>query len=395
MNTLTDHNLATLAILRRSWALMAISWGVVLVLGYLFLRGNWPYANQWALVASVVLLFSLWTACQSLPDNHRRGEERLLPTLGLANMLTLSRGLVMGLLAGFLFAPWPEGGLAWAPAILYSLVVLADHFDGYLARMMNQVTVFGGKLDVEFDSLAILIIVGIGIGYERLPWWYLIIGLARYLFLFGMWCRTQFDWPVYELSSSVHRRVIATFQMGFLMIALWPILPTAPVRLAGIAYGIPMLVGFLRDWLIVIGRFDPQSATYRQAQRWSFIALAKWLPLLLRLVVVVVMFMIYSRGNLPQAWIDFLSASSFPWPILLAYFIALIAILTTIAIALGIVARTPSILALLPIGLDILIYDLNWYNGLALWSLSWITILGTGYFSLWQPEESTILLDHE
>ena len=95
----------------------------------------------------------------------------------------------LGLLAGFVFLPQPSGGLAWLPALLYTLAIMADYLDGYFARLTHHATVLGEILDIEFDALGILMATSLAVHYGQLPWWYLPIGLSRYLFLFGIWWR--------------------------------------------------------------------------------------------------------------------------------------------------------------------------------------------------------------
>jgi len=75
--------------------------------------------------------------------------------LTLPNILTLSRILMVPLLAGFLWWPnWEAGyGIAFA---LYCLMGITDYFDGYLARAQGTVS----KLGVFLDPIADKIMVG-------------------------------------------------------------------------------------------------------------------------------------------------------------------------------------------------------------------------------------------
>jgi CDP-diacylglycerol--glycerol-3-phosphate 3-phosphatidyltransferase len=174
---------ASLISLRRRWWLMASLYAPLLLLGYQLLRTEWhlAYAWRWAVMAAGVLAYELWLLWRGLKDNRLRGRSTLLPTLGAGNVLTLLRGLALGLLAGFLFSPWPPGRLAWMPALLYTLAIIADYLDGYLARITHRATVLGESLDIEFDALGMLIAISLAVHYDQLPWWYLLLGLSRYL----------------------------------------------------------------------------------------------------------------------------------------------------------------------------------------------------------------------
>jgi CDP-diacylglycerol--glycerol-3-phosphate 3-phosphatidyltransferase len=206
--------------LRRRWWLMALLFVSFLWFGYQLLVTRWQsaFAWRWVIVAACVLAYELGLLWRGLKDNHRPDEARLLPTLGVGNVLTMVRGLALGLLAGFIFLPWPSGRLAWLPALLYTLAILTDYFDGYLARITHHATVLGETLDIEFDALGILVATSLAVHYHQLPWWYLLIGFSRYLYLSGIWWRKRRGQPVNDLPPSVHRRIIAGTQMGLSLI---------------------------------------------------------------------------------------------------------------------------------------------------------------------------------
>ena len=394
-------NTETLTILRRRWLLTAAIYSGLFLFAYLSLRAVWPYATRWAVVASIVLGHNLWVLWRWLPHNHREGESILLPTLGLGNILTLGRGLAIALLAGFIFSPSPEGSLAWGPMWLYTGAIIADYFDGYLARLTNHTTLLGAKLDMEFDGLGMLLVILLAVWYRQLPWWYLSIGLARYLFVFGLWWRERLGQPVYDLPPSVHRSLFAGWLMGFMTVALWPILPADGVTLAGLIFFTPTAISFLRDWFVVIGRLDANSSSYQKIQRWLYLAFAKWGILLLRLALFITMIMIYRALPLsasigggilqPPTWVELLTSGHLPWAGLLASVVAVIAIVCTISTTLGIAGRLSSFLLAFPIGFDVIINGLQWHNAIALISISSIVILGTGFFSLWQPENTFLM----
>jgi len=388
----SDNNNLALISLRRRWLLTAAIWGGVLLFVYGLLQTVWPDATRWALIAGIVLAYKLYLLWGWLPDNHRDGENKLLPTYGLGNCLTLARGLAIAFVAGFIGSPWPleMGILAWLPMLLYTAAGIADYFDGFLARMTNQTTVLGAKLDLEFDSVGVLMVTLLVVWYGQLPWWYLLLGMAAHLFVFGLWWRKRRGLPVYGLPPSTHRRIFAGFQMGFLSVSLWPILPAAVVTLAGITCGTFTALGFWRDWLVVSGRIEPMAPTYRKIQRWLFITLTKWLLPLQRLALLTTMLMIYStiaNPVQPSEWVKLFTSWHFAWPGLLAIVVSAVAILATLTTVLGIAGRMSSILLFFPLCFETIIHGLQWPNAIALMSTLCLSLLGTGYFSLWQPEE--------
>ena len=83
-------------------------------------RGALAVASALALAVQMGILWIV------LPQNHPLADERLFATLGYGNAMTIVRGLLVGLLAGFLIGPTPTGWLAWAPALLYGLERIID-----------------------------------------------------------------------------------------------------------------------------------------------------------------------------------------------------------------------------------------------------------------------------
>ena len=153
----------------------------------------------------------------------------------------------MALTAGHLRIP-----AVAAPA--YAVAAFLDSIDGRLARRLNRETLLGSRLDLEIDAAGILVAALSGVVLEKLPPWYLAIGLARYLFVVGIEARKRLGRPVADLDPSRWRRVLAGWQMGFLAVALWPQVPAALSRGAAYPFGAMTLAMFVRDWLFVSHR---------------------------------------------------------------------------------------------------------------------------------------------
>ncbi len=381
-----------LAALRRQWLATAGLWLVVWLAFFALLRAVWPYSGRWLLLSGAALAYGLWVLWRNLPANHRADETALLPSLGPGNGLTLLRGLCIGLLAGFLFGPWPPGALAWVIVLLYTITDVADYFDGYLARRANHVTPLGGVLDMEFDGLGTLVVILLAVSFGQLPWWYLGLGLARYLFVFGLWLRRKLGRPLYEMAPSAHRRVFAGFQMGFLSVVLWPILPRPMALIAGTLYAAATGLGFLRDWLVASGGLDPANPRYLAGQRALYRLFARVLPPAWRLLLVVAMASILRAGwpPPPVAWRELLVDWGAPGVGFLAALLAGIAALGAPFVGLGVLGRVLSIALSLPIGFDITTRGLRWDNGAALVAIVMLMLLGPGPFALWPVEERVV-----
>ena len=76
----------------------------------------------------------------------------------------------------FLLLPSPPEPLAWIIALLYTAASIADWIDGYAARRVDQVTVLGQQLDIEFDGLGVAVVSLLAVRYGQLPIWFLSIG---------------------------------------------------------------------------------------------------------------------------------------------------------------------------------------------------------------------------
>jgi CDP-diacylglycerol--glycerol-3-phosphate 3-phosphatidyltransferase len=246
---------------------------------------------------------------------------------------------------------------------------------------------------MEFDGLGTLVVALLAISFGQLPWWYLALGLARYLFIFGLWLRQRLGRPIHEMIPSTHRRVFAGFQMGFLSVVLWPILPRPMALITGTLYGAATGLSFLRDWLVVSGAVDPESSTYRRAQSALYRLFARRLPLLWRALLAASLISILLAVRPiapPAAWRDLVANWGVPAPALWGTLIALTAVVGGMFVGLGILGRLLSVALTVPIGFDVATRGLQWDNGLALVCVVFVQLFGTGPRSLWPMEERFI-----
>jgi CDP-diacylglycerol--glycerol-3-phosphate 3-phosphatidyltransferase len=191
-------------------------------------------------------------------------------TLGWATHLTLLRGLLVSLVAGF--ALMDHGGvMAWWPGLLYTAAVLTDRYDGVVARRAGQVTDLGARLDVAMDGLGLLVAPLVAVIWKRLPPWYLLVGAAYYFFHGGIALRRRWGLAVHpdRLRRSRVTRFFAGAQMGLVAVALLPVLNARVNILAATLLMLPTLGLFARDWLVVVGWLVPAvtPANGRQVDR--------------------------------------------------------------------------------------------------------------------------------
>jgi CDP-diacylglycerol---glycerol-3-phosphate 3-phosphatidyltransferase len=370
-------NQSALTHLRRQWVVVLLLFGAALTTGWALLLLIWSpaAAHHWlrmALLAVGIQMAILWWA---IPFNYRSADERLFPTLGAANGLTISRGLCIAFLAGFLLAPAPPPSLLWAPALLYLFDRLIDFADGWVARRTGRETRLGSVLDIEFDGLGLLIASALAVQYGKLPIWYLFLGLTRPLFVLGMWLRSRQGKPNFEMSTSDYRRLVAGFQTGFVCLTLWPILQAEVTQLAAWIFGAALLMSFGRDWMVVSGQWDATSPGFAARRAQVKCWLEQRLTLAARLM-----------GTGLACWQLWQTISATPELLSPLFITAWLA--ATAMMAAGIAGRVGAfvLFALFTLGpLAPLTLDLT--TGALLCCTILVAHLGSGNGSLWQPEE--------
>jgi CDP-diacylglycerol--glycerol-3-phosphate 3-phosphatidyltransferase len=312
--------------------------------------------------------------------NRPQLEAPLYKSLGLANQLTLLRSWLIAAVAGFVFQPWPEGAaLSWLPGMIYFFAAILDRVDGFAARRTGQFSLLGTELDTVSDALGLAVAALLAYGYGQVHWSYLLVGIAYYLFHAGMLWRKSRDLPVYPLPPAFHRRAWAGFQMGFLVVALWPLFFPPITKLAGFAFMTPVLLGFLTDWLFVSGRIKQQ--TDGGSQRFQKLGVLSYSVLQPALRVVVVILLAVS---VLQSELTLIPSSS---TALLSNILMAGLVFTSLMVLLGIAGRYFSLLLM---GLLAWYYTTNPLlpvDYILFCCVAWLLLLGTGRFSLWQEDD--------
>lgn len=387
-NAVVPGNRAVLGRLRLQWVLILAIYLGVTSAGYYILLNWWQprYAHRWLIVTALILLRELWLLWFGLLQNHRAGEAALLPTLGWGNALTVARGLLIALLAGFILAPPPPGALAWIPPLLYMSAAILDNLDGYVARITDHSTKLGEMLDMEYDVIGVFAAVVLGIAYGQLPLWYLVVGFARELFLLGHWILRRQGKPIAELTPSPDRRLIAGMQMGFLGVVLWPVITPPVTTVAAVLFAIPMIVSFGRDWMVTSRAWDPESHQYQLRRRRAKRLLEGYLPVAGRLAGVLGAIVILRR-ELPffPVWQQTFIPSGLLWPL------TLLLVLCLALFAAGVLGRLTALALTALACFDAYYGGFVWgSNGLLLVGALYVLQFGSGDLSLWRPEEARL-----
>jgi CDP-diacylglycerol--glycerol-3-phosphate 3-phosphatidyltransferase len=329
-----------------------------------------------------------------LATNHRSLEEgRLFPSLGAANWITLFRAAAVVLLAGFLpiaiitnrqgwqylqhLLPLNLNALLWVPGIIYLGISLADLFDGFVARRQGRETELGKKLDIETDAAGLLVASLPAVALGRLPAIYLLVGLAYYLFIFGIRQRQRRGLPVIALQSRPYARIIAGFQMGLVGMALLPIFNPVFTFMAAYIFMTPLLIGFFRDWLVVSCRIQTDTNQQAVPDLWAR-SFMKKVPVALRLVILaggIAMLVDYgvyqTHLTLQPAWCI---------PYILCFVGCLLA-------SAGFMGRSASLCLVLLLGSSQSSFEVSSITMVVFSAATTLMLTGTGAMSLWAPEE--------
>ena len=93
--------------------------------------------------------------------------------MNLSNFLTITRIVVIPIIVICIYLKSPIFG--WTAFVLFCLASITDYFDGYLARIRNEVTNFGTFLDPIADKLLVAAVIliltskGVIANWETIP----------------------------------------------------------------------------------------------------------------------------------------------------------------------------------------------------------------------------------
>jgi CDP-diacylglycerol--glycerol-3-phosphate 3-phosphatidyltransferase len=96
---------------------------------------------------------------------------------GMANLVTLSRLLLLFLLVSLVYGASPEWQLIDAPLLF--LIIALDGLDGYVARRRGETSVFGSIFDIAVDRVVELILWVVLGHLGLIPMWVAVVFIVR------------------------------------------------------------------------------------------------------------------------------------------------------------------------------------------------------------------------
>lgn len=175
---------------------------------------------------------------------------------GAANRVTLLRGMIASLIGGTIpVIPHLTPEALWVVSLAALLALALDGVDGWVARRTRMASLYGKRLDINFDTVLMGILAVLAWQDGKAGAWVLAIGLARYGFVAAGWI-----WPLLnaELPFSQRRRVICVVQIAVLLACILPVIqPPLSSLAAAAALGL-LLFSFAVDtlWLLKAGADD-------------------------------------------------------------------------------------------------------------------------------------------
>jgi len=370
------------------WWTTALTSLCAVIVFNLFLHFHWqiPLNGTRFVLPLLPLIYVLAVSCSALTLNHRPGETQVLSHLGMANGITMVRGVLVSELA--CFWNWPatipfsvHQSFAWLPGVIYITAALLDLVDGIVARHTDHVTRLGERLDTLFDALGLLTAVLAGIALNQLPLSYLAVALAYYVFSAGIGVRRRTGRMVIPLKPRPAARLVAGLNMGFLATALLPIFRPPATTIAAMVFMIPFLAGFLRDWLVVSHRLKSGSSQPAPwEEKWRCV-LRERLPVVLRVVI-----LLSFLAALEKTAVSFSANAEGPFYIF-GSIAPSILLLSVTMVSLGVMGRLAALPILVLSGLWISRQGSDPMWCLLLAAAAALLISGSGNLSLWRPEE--------
>ena len=171
-----------------------------------------------------------------------------------ATGVTVVRASALALLGGYLVVDPAVGGSGWIAGGLFAIAAGGDAVDGPVPRATDAVTELGAELDVEVDGATVLVGGAAAVVAGAAPVAFLLVGVARPVFAYGLRRRRRRGLPVYDLRPSRLRVPIGAVAMLATWLALLPVPGEAASRLVTTGAMVPVVGSFVRDWLVASGR---------------------------------------------------------------------------------------------------------------------------------------------
>jgi phosphatidylglycerophosphate synthase len=166
---------------------------------------------------------------------------------GAANQITTVRALLVTLIVG-LVGEAPSPAIATGAVAASLVVTLLDGVDGWLARRHRTASAFGARFDMETDALLILALSILAWRFGKAGAWVILSGAMRYAFVAA---GAQWSWLAAPLPPSRRRQTVCVLQVGALVAAIVPALPTSSSAAVAAIALVALSASFLIDtvWL--------------------------------------------------------------------------------------------------------------------------------------------------
>lgn len=143
---------------------------------------------------------------------------------GAANTVTLSRIVLICLLAALLGTATPDEDCLWLVAGLATLALGLDGVDGWAARRSGLASRFGARFDMEADAFFVLVLSVLAWQWGKVGPWVLLIGAMRYLYVLA---GAAWPWLRAPVPESFARKAVCVIQILVLIACLAPPVPHA------------------------------------------------------------------------------------------------------------------------------------------------------------------------
>jgi phosphatidylglycerophosphate synthase len=167
------------------------------------------------------------------------------PTVGLCNLVTLTRLVLVSALVVPVVAP-SDG--AWTVFAIAALSLSLDGVDGWLARREGLASTFGARFDMEVDSLLALVLALNAWTSGAAGALVLILGLPRYLFAAA---GLVLPWLGGALPERFSRKAVCVLQIAALIALQLPFVTPPASQLLVAVTALALLWSFGKDilWL--------------------------------------------------------------------------------------------------------------------------------------------------
>lgn len=167
-----------------------------------------------AYVAQVMAVFVVGTLV-FLPALRR---DHPFAAVGPANRVTLVRGVLTAVIAGFLGVE-VDADIALTLVGIGLFALVLDGFDGQLARRSGLASAFGARYDMETDAFLILVFSLLAWQLDKAGAWVVLSGALRYLFIAAGW---MLPWMRGALPPSRRRQTVCVIQIAVMLAVLLP-----------------------------------------------------------------------------------------------------------------------------------------------------------------------------